>query len=58
MLGDVVSGTAVFVSSGLFLYFCARALLLLRASEQELNRVLDADLAWSRKMRLVAAFFP
>jgi len=45
----IVTESILFFSMGLFVYWVARALLIVAASEQEINDVLDSDLWWGRR---------
>ncbi len=54
MIGDsFISGTIIFFSAGLLTYFCWRTMMALRGSEEELDLVLDEDLAWGHRMWLM-----
>lgn len=48
----LVSGSIAVLSLGLFLYWTARALLVLGAPAEEVNSVLERDLWWGRRMWL------
>jgi len=49
--GDIlVSGTIIFFSVGLFSYWIARAHLLLSATPEEVDQVLEYDLWWGRRV--------
>jgi hypothetical protein len=44
-----ISLLIVALSTGLFSFWCARALVILAGSEKDINLTLDRDLQWSRK---------
>lgn len=46
----IVTESILFFSMGLFVYWVARALLIIAASEQEINDVLDSDLLRGRRI--------
>jgi len=48
----LVTEGILFFSAILFVYWVARALLLLTASEEEIDSVLDADVWWARRFWL------
>jgi len=45
----IVTESIIFFSMGLFVYWVARALLIISASEQEIDDALDSDLRWGRR---------
>jgi len=47
-----IGGSIIFFASGLLLYWGSRVLTLLRASEADLNDLLDADLEMGRQVWL------
>jgi|HubBroStandDraft_6_1064221.scaffolds.fasta_scaffold71213_4 hypothetical protein len=47
-----IGGSIIFFASGLLVYWGSRVLTLLRASETDLNDLLDADLEVGRQVRL------
>jgi hypothetical protein len=53
-----VNAIILFLSTGLFVYWVA--ILIVRGSEQELSRTLDADLRWGKRlvMTVRAALMP
>ena len=48
----IITEPIIFFSMGLFVYWVARALLIVAASEQEINDALDSDLWWGRRFWL------
>lgn len=45
-----ISASIIFWSVGLFVYWAARALLVLSAPMEEVDQVLEADLWWGRRV--------
>jgi hypothetical protein len=49
----IITEVILFCSTGLFIYWIKRALLILSRSKEEIDRVLESDLWWGQRFWLV-----